>query len=326
MPAKTTFPPKMAPFLGVLLFVFLIMVLISSAAPKYFEFHDNFWMNLHHTLFREAVTAKMSTEARAKLGVSPPLSDSDLSPEEKQAWTDATRLYADTFAGRRLLFDDQLVSINDLLSHERDVGKFSPEGLPGAVAQCLEKAAPVYRAHWWPAHQKANEQFIAGMEPRVEELGPAVIPQLEHFFGMSWQAQPLLVDVTYYVAEVGGAYTTEHPAHTTVASGREDNYGLRGLETLFHEGAHTLTDKMASALGEECERQKKGCAADLWHAAQFYIVGEVWKRRLAERGTAGYVPYAYKFVCTKEGTGLGIARPSNAICNPMLMARQPWIK
>lgn len=68
-------PPKMAPFLGVLLFVFLIMVLISSAAPKYFEFHDNFWMNLHHTLFREAVTAKMSTEARAKLGVSPPLSE-----------------------------------------------------------------------------------------------------------------------------------------------------------------------------------------------------------------------------------------------------------
>lgn len=200
-----------------------------------------------------------------------------------------------------MLFDDQLVSINDLLSHERDVGKFSPEGLPGAVAQCLEKAAAVYRAHWWPAHQKANEQFIAGMEPRVEELGPAVIPQLEHFFGMSWQAQPLLVDVTYYVAEVGGAYTTEHPAHTTVASGREDNYGLRGLETLFHEGAHTLTDKMASALGEECERQKKGCAADLWHAAQFYIVGEVLKRRLAERGTAGYVPYAYKFGLYERG-------------------------
>lgn len=267
---------------------------------RYFEFRNNFWINLHHTLFREAVVAKMSAETRAKSGLTP-LDEAGASEQERRAWEDAVRYYASAFKGKRLLFDDQLVGINDWLGRDKDAEKLLPEGLPKNLVDCLEKAAPIYRAHWWQEHERANKQFINEIEPKVAELAPEVIPQLEYFLGMKWLMEPLPVDVTYYVAEVGGAYTTEHPGHTTVASGREDNHGPAGVETLFHEGAHTLTDKLASALDAECAQQKKECA-DLWHAVQFYTVGAVVKKALAEHGVPEYVPYAYKFGLFDRGT------------------------
>ena len=170
----------------------------------------------------------------------------------------------------------------------------------------------MYRAHWWPEYQKTNMQFIVEMEPKVAELGPEVIPQLEHPFGMKWPVAPLPVEVTYYVAEVGGAYTTEHPGHTTVASGREDNHGPAGVETLFHEGAHTLTDKLATALREECHRQKKECG-DLWHAVQFYTVGDVVKRVLSKHGAPSTCLMPTNLGCLIEECGRSFALLWNTI-------------
>ena len=272
----------------------------ASRGTKYYEFRNGFWMNLHHTLFREAVVEKMDEQAREKSSLVP-LSSAGLSKEEKETWDRALHFYAVTFARRRLLFDDQLVVFNNLLGDLGNREKLNSTGLPEDFVKCLESAAPVYRNHWWPEHQKANEQFIAEMRPKVEDFGPEVIPQLERSFEMKWQTQPLPIDVTYYVAEVGGAYTTTSPGHTTIASSREDTHGLAGLETLFLEGAHTLTDKMASALRDECERQKTDCD-DLWHATQFYTVGAVVRKVLAGRGTPDYVPYADKFGLYQRGS------------------------
>jgi hypothetical protein len=282
--------------------LFLILFSFNAAAgspsANYFEFHNNFWMNLHHTLFREMVVGKMDDQTKKRIGLVP-LSDAGLSEQEKQVWTSAIHFYSTTFAGRRLLFDAQLVTLNNSLGRQKDPQKLDPSGLAEDFVRCLENASPIYRRHWWPEHQRANEQFIAEMQPKVDEFGPLVIPRLDHFFGMQWQSS-LQVDVTYYVAEIGSAYTTEDPGHTTVASGRDDNHGLPGMETLFHEGAHTLTDKMASVLWDECRRQKKDCK-DLWHAVQFYTVGAMVKEALAAHGAPGYIPYAYRFGLYERG-------------------------
>lgn len=65
------------------------------------------------------------------------------------------------------------------------------------------------------------------------------------------------------------------------------------METLFHEGEHTLTDKLATALWEECHRQKKECG-DFWHAVQVYTVGDVVKKVVSKHDAPGYRPYACK--------------------------------
>jgi uncharacterized protein (UPF0218 family) len=63
-----------------------------------------------------------------------------------------------------------------------------------------------------------------------------------------------------------------------------------GLEVLFHEASHPLAEKLEKDLGRECAAQKKQCD-DLWHAAQFYTVGDVVRRTLSKRGIT-YDSYA----------------------------------
>jgi len=77
--------------------------------------------------------------------------------------------------------------------------------------------------------------------------------------------------------------------HTTLSSARvsEDWYGL---EIVFHEASHPLAEKLQADLDRECAAQKKQCR-DLWHAVQFYTVGDVVRRALAKRGIS-YDTYA----------------------------------
>jgi len=267
----------------------------TEAHPRqYFEFYNNFWMNLHHTLFREATVRKMPLDRQKLLGVSPVATDS-LSSEEKQIWDKAVQFYTDTFAGRRLLFDEGLVHINNALSLNGDESILQAKAdLPATLVDVLRSAAPIYKKHWWPEHEKTNREWIAAMRPKVEEMAPAVVPRLEELMQEKWPAAADRFDVTYYVFEIGGAYTTENPGHTTLAASRPENSGLDGLETVFHEGTHLITYHLEQALDRECQMQKKGCR-NLWHAVQFFTVGAVVKAEMAKRGSTDFTPYAYKF-------------------------------
>lgn len=263
------------------------------AAPQaLFRFQSNFWMNLHHALFREGALRRAG-DTRPAPGRPAPLAAPWLTEGERRAWNNAVNYYAKEFAGRRLVFDERLVRINNVLSGQPNPTKLHAPALPPEIAHTLEQAAPVYRRQWWPAHDKANRAWIASMKPVVEKTGPEVRAQLEKLFKRRWPA-PLTVDVTYFVAEVGFAYTTEHPGHTTIASSQPTLQGLDGVETIFHEGTHTLTGEVEAALNVECRAQSKACG-DLWHALQFFTVGEVVKRRLRKDGVNDFTPYAYKY-------------------------------
>jgi hypothetical protein len=278
----------------------------SSAAPnnnrtasqEFFRFQSNFWMNLHHTLFREGALRRASSKQPATEGTTP-LSEAELSEGERHTWDNAVDYYVQKFAGRRLLFDEQLIQINTILSEQQELTKLHSPKLPPELVLILEQSAPVYRKHWWKAHNQANQAWIAIMKPAVEKMGPEVISQLEKLFNHHWEA-PLSVDITYFVAEIGHAYTTERPGHTTIASSEPSNQGAEGIETIFHEGTHTLTDEVESALDVQCKAQHKPCG-DLWHALQFFTVGEVVKRRLKKDGSLDFTPYAYKYRLYERG-------------------------
>lgn len=115
-----------------------------------------------------------------------------------------------------------------------------------------------------------------------------VIPRLEQALNDRWPGTDR-VDIAYFVGALGAAYTTTEPGHTIISSAALGNQGVDGLEIIFHEGAHLITDSVSSALSKECDLQKKRCA-DLWHAVQFYTVGEIVRQELDKRDTQGYVP------------------------------------
>src|SRR5689334_23228095 len=261
----------------------LVCVLAASArpAPKhYFQFQSSYWVNLHQTLFREAVRLD------SKLDIQP-LDTSTLTAKESAAWNKAVGYYQQHFHGKRLVFDDELIKINDALEQSPDPCVIAQIG--NELQAQLTAVSPIYERVWWPEQQKQNQQWITWATPLVAEYAPGVVPQLEEKFHSRWPAYPLRVDVSYFVAEIGGAYTTDHPPHTTLSSARVP-HDWYGLEIVFHESGHPLAEKLEADLGRECAAQKKDCR-DLWHAVQFYTVGDVVRRALEKRGIS-YDTYA----------------------------------
>jgi hypothetical protein len=254
----------------------LLLFAIASprpAAKLYFEFQSGFWLNLHQTLFREAMRLDSGQPIK-------PLDASGLTSEELARWNKAVSYYQEHFHNKRLVFDPELIEINDNL-------EASPKPdtrltlAPGVQAKMVAVSA-LYQREWWPQQDKQNQEWIAWVKQLVDEYGLELVPKLEEKFQSAWPAHGLRVDVSYFVAEVGGAYTTDDPPHTTLSSLRvpQDWYGL---EVLFHEASHPLAEKLEKDLSRECTAQKKQCA-DLWHAVQFYTVGDVVRHALAKRG------------------------------------------
>ena len=124
-------------------------------------------------------------------------------------------------------------------------GKSSPtckSGLRPELIEALERAAPVYRAHWWPEQDRANREWIAQVAPMVQQMGVELSGQLADVYQRPWPASRLRVDVVWYGGPYG-AYTTLNPTHVTISSHDARNQGIYGFEVLFHESSHALAGR-----------------------------------------------------------------------------------
>jgi len=262
-----------------------------------FELHSGFWINLHHTLYHDAKlrTTAASPDKSGKtygptLNTAPGAKPS-LSPAEQRIWDDAVAYYAANYAAKDLLFSSELVQLKDQLGDFEDCDelsgrkrKFCDAGLPAKLTQVLEAAAPVYRAHLWPDHDRANRRWIMRVAPLVREK--------------------IRVDLSGY-ANWTGAYTTADPLRVTISSLDSRNQGAAALEVLFHEGSHGIAEPVQAAIIRQCHQRDKAIPRDLWHALVFYTTGEVIRPVIGSAGATagdqdgsvpggGYTPYALR--------------------------------
>ncbi|MGH9774725.1 MAG: hypothetical protein ACRD50_07235 [Candidatus Acidiferrales bacterium] len=255
-----------------------------------FEFHSGFWINLHHFLYEQA---RLSTGASA---------DSRQSVD----WSAALHYYATEMSSRDLLFDSRMVLINNRLAQMEPCpdlsGTSSPtcaSGLRPELIATLERAAPVYRARWWPQQDRANRAWIAAVAPMVLQMGLPLARQLSRVYHSDWPGDPIPVDVTAYGGPFG-AYTSLDPIHITVSSADSRNQGLAAFEILFHEASHALAGGVEDAIVRDCRAREIPVPRDLWHALLFYTTGEMVKRALDQQSHAApspekqYEPYAYR--------------------------------
>jgi hypothetical protein len=113
------------------------------------SFTAAFWVNLHQTLYNQA--------AGKKAGRTPNLSA--LNPAETTAWNEALDYYERNLAEHDLLVFS-MIKINGALAVVGDAVSLNASGVPKPVVEMLEKAAPVYRAHWWTEHNRKNHEWI----------------------------------------------------------------------------------------------------------------------------------------------------------------------
>ena len=281
-----------------------------------FELHSGFWVNLHHFLYLQARLANgNSASADSARGAAPPdeppASLIDFPAEEIKVWRAAVAFYAKDLARRDLLLNGEMETINNRLSELETCselqGKSSAackSGLQGDLVEALDRAAPVYRAHWWAEQDRANREWIAQIAPMVRQMGVGLSGQLAAVYQRPWPTGRLRVDMVWYGGPYG-AYTSFNPIHVTLSSHDVRNQGIYGFEVLFHESSHALASAVNEAIASEFRQRDKPIPRDLWHALLFYTTGELVRRDLASgtmtlsvlQGTdpSNYQPYAARF-------------------------------
>lgn len=199
----------------------------------------------------------------------------------------AVEAYASS-VGRSLLFDHGLLAVRAWAA-----GTGPREVIPEDdvdLAAALEAALPVYRRHWWGAHDERSRAFIAFMAPMLGRIEDAVIPRLEAAYGGRWPDAPVPVDVVYYANPVG-AYSTG--GRVTIGSGDPDNGMPQALELVFHEASHVDSLEAPLRAGIEAAFEAVGGEAPgrLWHDVIFYTAGEITRIVHAEHGDPDYRHY-----------------------------------
>jgi hypothetical protein len=259
-----------------------------------FEFHSGFWVNLHHFLYREArarLAAKDTTKISGPVLKTTPGATVTLTPAEQKTWDQVVSYYIANYAGKDLLINIDLMLLKNQLGDFEDcdelLGKKKSRcdaGLPGNIGPMLEAAAPIYRAHWWPDHDRANRRWVARVAPLVREQGVGLSERLADIYQTQWPREKIRVDVSAY-ANSAGAYTTLDPLRVTISSTDSRNQGAQALEVLFHEASHSIALPVQAAITRECKQRDKPIPRNLWHALIFYTTGEVLRPVIREEGS-----------------------------------------
>jgi hypothetical protein len=256
---------------------------LLSAQQATFDFHSNFWVNLHHYLYEQAIAKSPE-------------------PSDNEAWRRALEVYRSDITTHELLSRD-IAGINIALSRVENTESLKDSGIDAELTQILERAAPIYKARWWPEHNRANLAWIEAASPLVAKYEAVMKKELSTAFETPWPSDPIRADVAEY-ASWAGAYTVLEPTHITISSGPVTQ---AVVESLFHEASHGMIRKVSDALAAELDAQRKLFQRRaVWHAVLFYTVGEVAQQHLdsytmfgikggvLERGWPGALPVLEK--------------------------------
>ena len=242
------------------------------------ELYSAFWLNLHHLLHAEARDARNRIDTIR------------LTAQERSEWNGAVRYYSMALAPKDLRRGQGMTAISDLLATAEALPH---SGITPAHRAALAQAAPIYRRHRWLADDSANRRWIARTATLLRRIAPRVLPPLSEFYRVPWYREDAAIRVdVVHVGSARGAYTWTRPrVHSVVDAADATVQEWLGVEMLLHEASHGLTgpltatiDSAASAAGKE--------TGLLWHAVQFFVVGEVMRRVLAADGVP-FTPYLY---------------------------------
>ena len=289
------------------------------ARTEHFVFHNNELFNLHQFLYQcaKTIARREGEDVDGRPVVVAEISAVDgLEGSEREAFFSAIDFYRRDAIGRDLLFNGLMYEIKGQLARVQDPDGAWPAALDPGYRQALKTALPVYRTHFWPAHEQVNRAWIAAAIARLELYEAALVGRMTAAYGGRWPRGPVRVDVCVY-ANWAGAYTTGGPAHITLSSTDVNAQGNYALETLMHEASHTrsMFDPLRGAVDAAFSLRGTAQPGDLWHMFIFMTAGDTVRRTLAADGIEGYVEYGVR-------TGL-YERGSSVTQHPILQAH--WI-
>ena len=294
----------------------ILAAALALAPAPLFRFHtDEFWVNQHHFLYvLGRAEAKMPDAARAAVLGAPADVERGLAallPDEQKTWRDAVAFYAAGLSKRDAVFDSQLAKITHALAQAGERPDLSSvPSIEAELRATLERAAPIYRKAWWPAHRAANLEWRDAVQTHIDRHGQQVLAFITRAYGMAWPADGFPVHLSGY-ANWAGAYSTDDNL-LVISSLDRGTRGLSGLETVFHEAMHQWDGAMQELLSAQARRAGKRPPPGLSHALIWVTAGEAVRRVAPD-----YLPNAETFGIWRRGMQ-ALKAPVEAAWTPYL--------
>jgi hypothetical protein len=187
------------------------------------------------------------------------------------------------------------------------------------VKTALERVMPIYRKHWWPAHDRANREWIAAVRPFVDRHGAALNQAMARAYDVTNPDNPVWVDVSVRAHPLG-AYEAGPVTHVMISSLDPGYRGYRALEMLFHERSHAWGGVVTRPIFTAADEQGVKPPPQLPHAVIFYTAGELTARELKQHGI-DYTHFAQGAIYTNM-CGAGCQDKLSAHWAPHLDGRQ----
>ena len=246
---------------------------------------NEFWLNLHHFLYvlgqtqgrapaslREAVRNAPAEEERGLVS---------LNAAERKTWANAVMAYGNGLSKKDPVVDEPLAAIIAALGAADDAPALTGTRVEAETRAILERAAPVYRKAWWPAHRSGNQAYRTSLQGLIDRHGRAVLDFITRKYEMPWPAAGYPVHLAAY-SGWAGAYSTYGNLLVVATNSDSGTHGLSGLETAFHEGMHQWDQAVDLVLRRSAESVGKDVPAGLTHAIIFFTAGEAVRRAAPE--------------------------------------------
>jgi hypothetical protein len=260
--------------------VVMALALSAQTATPIFRFEtDGFWLNLHHFLYvLGRVEAKMPDVKRETVAGAPADEAEGLktlTDAERRAWRDAVTVYAAGLSRLDTVFDRALYDVTNAVrraSPDRDARSLQ---IDVAVADALDRAAPIYRKAWWPRHREANRRWLQSMQEPLQKYGPQILTFVTRAYQEPWMSGGFPVNISG-LSNWAGAYST-YDSLLVIATLNPGNQGLHGFEIMFHEAMHQWDEEIDGRLLKIARANKLKFNDLLSHAMIFYTTGEAMK-------------------------------------------------
>lgn len=272
-----------------------------SKSTTKFEFKIDYWINMHHFLYRESY---MQLKTNTSL-----LSNTlllKLEPNEIETLSSTISFYKEEIHNKHFFYSDYMGAVASYLRNNGGNKLPEPESEDLlALIEQLNNFDEIYRKHLWDDHYLLNRKILDENLEAVIALELDVSHKLARLFSQEWQEEKIRVDVCVYgglnpSSERNIPYSSLEPITIVMTSSGALNQN-RGhwVELLFHEASHHLvfyndghvTNTINSVSKDLGVQPPRG----LWHAYLFYIVGKVVKEKMVNSAYEVERMYMYHY-------------------------------
>lgn len=261
------------------------------AETKHYEFYVNYWFNMHHLLYHEAV---LTTNFDSSLV------DVELTAEERLALDEAVRFYAENMISQDLRAGKYMGEFRSWIIKQGPRLTNIPERFRVQMS-AMNKFDAVYRRHFWSAHEAACQTIVSANIQLIQATEQAFVDRMSALARESWRAKPIPVNVTY-LGKINArdlknrSYTVFRPLNVVMNTAGDDEVEGSWVDHLYLAASRHMiqrgTNFVGGTINNVAEVNEIESPRPLWQAYLSYMSCQVTQELLTKEG----IDYPYNYM------------------------------